>query len=267
MNGLKSREAYIRNSFSGQTLCEIAKNTTMQHIQLKDSRIIVLKPMDKSFIIPGGEGRCPANCDMRVGGNMTSTNNFKILSEKMIERYGTTAILALDKDLVIGFVDFYPQWCPRYYMCRDELIDNGINQLDEIENPPLHSDPVLYVNCLMVKKQYQGNNLSVHLLEFLKEWAQAHGWRKIVAHGCIFSGKAQYQWLVSPKPPRLIWERAGFIAGDYSIFKTESSLESAQQNREWYRIFEFPENVPRDVNPDDDDWHEIFKDYTMICRL
>ena len=240
----------------------------MKYIQLNDSRIIVLKPMDKSFIIPGGDGRCPANCDMRIGVNMIPTDNFRLLSEKMIERYGTTAILAMDKDLVIGFVGFYPKWCPRYEMCNDEQIDEGMNYLDQIENPPLHADPVLYVNCMMVKEQYRGNNLTIHLLEYLKEWAQTHGWRKIVAHGCIFSGKAQYQWLVSPKPPKLIWEKAGFVSADYSVlFKAELSRESAQQNREWYRTFEFPSYVPRDVNPDDEDWYEIFKDYTMICQL
>ena len=239
----------------------------MKHIRLKDSRIIVLKPMDNSFIIQGGEGRCPANCDMRVGGNMTPTKNFEILSKRMIESYGTTAILAMDKDLVVGFVDFCPQWCPRYYMCSDELIDKGINHLDEIENPPLNSDAVLYVNCLMIKEQYRGNKLSIQLLEYLKRWAKEHGWRKIVANGCIFSGKAQYQWLVSPKPPKPIWEKAGFIPGNYSVFKAESSHESAQVGHEWYRTFEFPDFVPRDVNPDDNDWYEIFKDYTMICQL
>ena len=185
----------------------------MKHIQLKDSRIIVLKPMDNSFIIQGGEGRCSANCDMRVGGNMTPTKNFEILSKRMIKRYGTTAILAMDKDLVIGFVDFCPQWCPRYYMCDDKLIDKGMNHLEEIENPPLNSDTVLYINCLMIKEQYRGNKLSVQLLEYLKEWAKENGWRKIVANGCIFSGKAKYQWLVSPKPPKSIWEKAGFIPG------------------------------------------------------
>jgi GNAT superfamily N-acetyltransferase len=239
----------------------------MKHIQLKDSRIIVLKPMDNSFIIQGGEERCPANCDMRVGGNMTPTKNFEILSRRMINRYGTTAILAMDKDLVIGFVDFCPQWCPRYYMCDDELIDKGMNHLEEIENPPLNSDSVLYVNCLMIKEQYRGNKLSVQLLEYLKEWAKENGWRKIVANGNIFSGKANYQWLVSPKPPKPIWEKAGFTPGNYSVFKAESSHESTQANREWYRTYEFTEFFPRDVNPDDKDWHEIFKEHTMVCQL
>ena len=55
--------------------------------------------------------------------------------------------------------------------------------------------------------------------------------------------------------------------GNYSVFKAESSHESAQVGREWYRTFEFPDFVPRDVNPDDNDWYEIFKDYTMICQL
>lgn len=239
----------------------------MKQIRLKDSGHIVLKPMDKSFIIPGGEGRCPANCDMRVGGKMTPTKNYEILSKQMIKRYGTTAIIVMDKDLLVGFVDFRPHWCPQYFICYDELIDKGIKHLDKIKNPPLNPDHVLYVNCLMIKEQYRGNKLSIHLLEYLKEWAKEQGWKKIVAYGCIFSGKAQYQWLVSPKPPKPIWEKAGFVPGDYSAFKAESSHESAQVGREWYRTFDFPDTVPRDVDPDDNNWSEIFKDYTMICEL
>jgi len=120
----------------------------------------------------------------------------------------------------------------------------------------------------MVRHQYRGNNLAVGLLEYLKEWAKANEWRKIVGNGNIFSGRAQYQWLVAPKPPKPIWERAGFVPGDYSDWaKAESSPEDAQQAREWYRSGAFPQFVPKDIDPDDPDWYEIFKDYTMIWEL
>lgn len=240
----------------------------MKQIQLKNSTTIVLKPMDESFILPAGKGRCPVNCDMRIGGELVPTENFRVLNEKMIERYGTTAILAIDNNLVIGFVNFYPTWCPHFDLCQDEQIDEAMDHLDEIDNPSSCDDPALHVRCLMVRHQYRGNNLAVGLLEYLKEWAKANGWRKIVGNGCIFSGKAQYQWLVSPKPPKPIWENAGFVVGDYSDWaKAESSPEATQQAREWYRSGAFPQFVPRDVDPDDPNWYEIFKGYTMICEL
>jgi GNAT superfamily N-acetyltransferase len=240
----------------------------MKNIQLKDSTAIVLRPMDKSFIIPGGYGRCPANCDIRLDGKLTPSDQFRLLSEKLIEHYGTSAILAWDGDLLIGFVSFYPLWCFSFDMCDDEQINEALKHLDDIENRPSNSYPALNVNCLIVKEHYRGNNLAVQLLEYLKEWAKAHDWKLLIAHGCIFSGNAQYQWLISPKPPKYIWGKAGFIASNYSnLLKAESSFESTKRNREWYRTFDLPAYVPRDVNPDDDNWIEIFKDYTMICKL
>ena len=238
-----------------------------KRIELKTSGTVVLEPMVKSFILPAGEGRCPANCDMRIGGELVPTENFRILNEKMIERYGTTAILAIDNDLVIGFVNFHPTWCPHFDLCQDEQIDEAMEHLNEIDNPPLRHDSALHVRCLMVKRQYRGNNLAVALLDYLKEWAKANGWKKIVANGCVFSGRAQYQWLVAPKPPKPVWERAGFVTGDYSDWaKAESSPEDTQRSREWY-IKDLPGFVPRDVDPDSPDWYEIFKGYTMICEL
>ena len=224
--------------------------------------------MTESFIIPGGGGRCPANCDMMIGGKMVPTDAYRTLSEKMIRRYGTTAILAMDQDRVAGFVSFFPSWCPHYDLCNDEQIKEGLDHIDEIEDPPVQFDLALHINCLVIKELYRGNHLSVHLLEYLKDWARVRGWRKIVAFGCIFSGKAQYQWLVSPKPPKPIWEKAGFFPGeDFSIARNGSAYELARKNREWYRTFQLPDNVPRDVDPDAPNWHEIFKDYTMICPL
>jgi|GEM_PF-2453642 len=240
----------------------------MIEIKLEDGRTIQIKPMDKSFIIPGGQGRCPINCDMRVAGEMAPTVKFRTLTEKMIECYGTNTILAMDKDLVVGFVSFFPEWVARYDMCSDEQIDEAMKHLDDIDYPPVQAKPVLHVNCLVVKEKYRGSHLSVHLLEYLKEWARSRGWRKIVAFGCVFSGRAQYQWLISPKPPKPIWEKAGFFPGeDFRIARGGSTYKLAEKNREWYRTYQLPDYVPRDVDPDDPDWYEIFKDYTMICPL
>ena len=241
----------------------------MKEVKLKDGRTIVLRAMTKSDILPGGNGRCPANCRMTLGGNLEPTENFRVLNEEMIDKYGTTAILALDQDFVGGFVNFYPTWCPHFDLCQDNQIDEAMAHLDEIENPPPCDDPALHPRCLMVRKEYRGNNLAVELLNCLKEWAKANGWKKIVGNGCIYSGKAQYQWFVSPKPPRPIWEKAGFGAQDYAPLemKAKSDEGSARRSFEWYKSGDFPKHLPKDVSPDDSDWREIFADYTMVCEL
>lgn len=225
--------------------------------------------MTKKDNLPGGNGRCPVNCKMVIGGALSPTDNFRVLNEEMIEKYGTTAILVVDQDLIVGFVSFYPTWCPNFDMCNDEQIKDGMAHLNEIRNPPPCKDPALHVGCLMVRNEYRGNHLSIALLNYLKDWAKSHGWKKIVGNGCIFSGKAQYQWLVAPKPPKPIWEKAGFIAQDYPPLglKAMSDRESARLSFEWYKSDGFPKHVPRDVSPEDPDWPEIFADYTMVYEL
>ena len=187
----------------------------------------------------------------------------------MIEKYGTTAILAIDQDRVAGFVNFFPTWCPHFDMCQDEQIDEAMTHLDEIANPPKCDDPALHVRCLMIRPEYRGNRLSVELLTCLKEWAKVYGWKEIVGSGCVFSGRAQYQWLVAPKPPKPIWEKVGFTAQDYAPLgmPTVSDEDSARRALAWYNSGEFPSHLPRDVAPGDPDWREIFAEYTMVCEL
>ena len=241
----------------------------MKEAKLKDGRIIQLREMAKKDILPGGNGRCPVNCKMVIGGPLLPTDNFRILNEEMIEKYGTTAILAIDQDLIAGFVNFYPTWCPHFDLCQDEQINEAMTHLKEIRNPPPCDDPALHVRCLMVRKEYRGNRLSIALLNCLKDWAKYRGWKKIVGSGCIFSGRAQYQWLVAPKPPKPIWEKAGFVAKDFPALglKAMSDREGARLSLEWYKSDGFPKQFPKDVNPEDPDWPEIFADYTMVCEL
>ena len=225
--------------------------------------------MGKADVLPGGNGRCPANCRMTVSGEQQSSEDLRLLNEKMIDRYGAMAILALDGDAIAGFVSYFPTWCPHFNICDDGEISEAIGRISDIECPPVCEDPALHVRCLVVRKEFRGNGLAVAMLECLKQWAWDHGWRAIVGNGCIFSGRAQYQWLVSPKPPRPIWEKAGFVPGEYAPLKMTAvcSEESARASRDWYLSYRFPAHVPRDVKADETEWREISADYTMICRL
>ncbi|MDD5677060.1 MAG: GNAT family N-acetyltransferase [Kiritimatiellae bacterium] len=241
----------------------------MKDVKLKDGRKILLREMTKQDILPGGNGRCPVNCKMVIGGTLLPTDNFRILNEEMIKKYGTTAILAIDQDVIAGFVNFYPTWCPHFDLCQDEQINEAMIHLEEIRSPPPCDDPALHVRCLMVRKEYRGNHLSITLLNCLKDWAKSRGWKKIVGGGNMFSGRAQYQWLIAPKPPKPIWEKAGFVAKDFPALglKAMSDREGARLSLEWYKSDGFPKQFPKDVNPEDPDWPMIFADYTMVCEL
>ena len=80
----------------------------MREMRLQDGRMILLREMTKRDMLPGGNGRCPVNCKMVIGGTLAPSDNFRILNQEMIEKYGTTAILAIDQDAIVGFVNFYP---------------------------------------------------------------------------------------------------------------------------------------------------------------
>ena len=241
----------------------------MREIGLKNGQTVILREMTRDDVLPGGNGRCPINCKMILGGDLEPTDNFRVLNEMMIVKYGTTAILALDQDVVAGFVNFFPTWCPHFDICQNEQIDEAMGHREEIANPPDCHDPALHVRCLMVRPEYRGNRLSLELLAYLKDWAGAQGWKKVVGNGCIFSGKAAYQWLVAPKPPKPIWKKAGFKVQDYPPLdmKAISNEESARLSFEWYKSDGFPQHLPRDVATDTPDWREIFADYTVVCEL
>jgi hypothetical protein len=125
----------------------------MRRIELKSGKTIVLREMGRGDILPAGGNRCPTNCAMVLGGAARPTENFRLLSEALIERYGTTAILALDQDMVAAFVNFYPTWCPHFDICSDEQIDAAMSHLADIRNPPPCDDPALHVRCLMVREE------------------------------------------------------------------------------------------------------------------
>jgi hypothetical protein len=92
----------------------------MKELRLKNGQTVILRKMTRDDILPGGNGRCPINCEMILGGDLEPTENLRILNEMMIVKYGTTAILATVKDRVIAFVDFFPTWCPYFDLCQDE---------------------------------------------------------------------------------------------------------------------------------------------------
>jgi len=143
---------------------------------------------------------------------------------KLMQTYGTCAMLAWDADRVVGFVRFYPTVLLSFQeaggMClqqshpagpSDRLVHRRFPPLDEIE------DKQLTVHCAMTCRPYKDaaegkkvgarQGIGQKLVKGLIEWARQHGWKRIVrrAHAdldCMYGiygggGKA-------------FWEKAGF---------------------------------------------------------
>jgi GNAT superfamily N-acetyltransferase len=240
----------------------------MTEIKLTDGRTIVIRPMSAPDAFAAGGGRCPASRLTSLGEGETDGAAQRLFGA-LIEAYGSIAILALDGRTVAGLLTFFPTWCPHVDLCSDGQIADALGRLDEALVPPPMDDPALHVRCLAVHPDYRGHGLALAMLERLKGWARCHGWRTLVANGCIFSGRAAYQWRVAPKPPRPLWERVGFVVSDYPPLglPAVSSPEAARASFDWYLSAGFPSFLERDVPADAPDWREIFADFTMVCRF
>jgi len=66
-----------------QAIISLLTSGKEKWVELKTSGTVILKPMDKSFILPAVPGRCPVNCDMKIGEELVLTENLRILNEKM----------------------------------------------------------------------------------------------------------------------------------------------------------------------------------------
>ena len=116
------------------------------------------------------------------------------LLRKLIQTYGTCAMLAWDGDRVVGFLRFYPKVLSSFPeaggMClqqghpagtSDQLVDRRFPSLDEIENKELT------VHCLMTgtpflgENPYQRKGIGTRMAQALIEWATARGWKAIEA--------------------------------------------------------------------------------------
>ena len=185
----------------------------MKHLALDDGRTITLREMTGDYIIPGGSGRCAVNTRMVVGSDVVPTEEYRALSEVLAEYYGTSVLYALDdENQVIGFVSFYPTWCPHFDICSNEQITEALAELEAIKNPPECDDPALHVRCLVIRHEYQGHGIALELLNYLKEWAKDHGWKKIVGNGGIFSGLAQAD---RPQAARALLGDGGLRGGGF----------------------------------------------------
>jgi GNAT superfamily N-acetyltransferase len=105
--------------------------------------------------------------------------------KRIIDAYGSCAMLAMEGDLVVAHARFYPQIIVNHvaFCCQDPKY--AITQeMAEMDLPAVEdaADRILRINCFLVHKDYRGRGLSHALLEGILEWARSHGWKAVRAH-------------------------------------------------------------------------------------
>lgn len=161
-----------------------------------------ISPMNKSFIL----FRCiqfgllgPSNIEKKIINVKGLTKEQLVRNKKyftrLIDAYGSCAMLALDGGLVVGHARFYPQViCEKYQFCCQDP-KNAITQdmvdtvLPAIENP---EDRILRVNCFLVHKDYRGQGLTHLLIANIIEWAETHKWKIVRAYASPDDYKFSY---------------------------------------------------------------------------
>jgi len=187
---------------------------------------VVIVPMSRDFVVwrclHGGPlsredlEACPS--DLSVDWPTRRAKNVPLL-EKLIDTYGTCAMLARDGDVIVGLVRFYPKWLFEWTgagLCMQQCYPAGPNaELVDVPFPPLAelADKALSVHCmttgspLQASNPYQRKGLASQMVEVLIDWAGEHGWIGIAATACE---EAEILYANSGAASMAFWEKLGF---------------------------------------------------------
>jgi GNAT superfamily N-acetyltransferase len=160
---------------------------------------IIIKPMDRGFILwrclhHGGLSAGSVDSGFPEGwdGNRYRAINVPVL-EKIIDTYGSCAILAWAGEKVIGSLRFYPKWMfiqDQQGLCMQQDYPYGPGeQLLTMDFPALTelTDRTLRIHCLMAGPALQEDNpyrrhgLASRMVEVLYDWARNQGWEALEA--------------------------------------------------------------------------------------
>ena len=146
-------------------------------------------PMDKDFIL----FRCLHNGPLSPSNIETKSMNIASLTKEQIDRnkkllrrlidtYGSCAMLAMEGDSVIAHARFYPQIIyNRFKFCCHDPKHIITQEMVEMNLPPLTNptERILRVTCFFVHKDYRGQGLSHKLINAILEWAKNNGWKSV----------------------------------------------------------------------------------------
>ena len=146
-------------------------------------------PMNKDFIL----FRCLHNGPLSPSNIETKSMNIACLTKEQIERnkkllrrlidtYGSCAMLAMEGDSVIAHARFYPQIIyNRFKFCCHDPKHVITQEMVEMNLPPLTNptERILRITCFFVHKDYRGQGLSHKLIDAILKWAKNNSWKSV----------------------------------------------------------------------------------------
>jgi len=144
-----------------------------------------LCPMNKDFIL-----FCCLHCGLLSPSSIEekcslpkgqSNRNKKFLA-RLIDTYGSCAMLAMEDDSVVAHARFYPQTIYNQFKfcCQDP--NHAITQeMVRMKLPPLENPAarILRITCIFVHMDYQGQGLSHKLIDAILKWAKSNAWKSV----------------------------------------------------------------------------------------
>jgi len=107
--------------------------------------------------------------------------NKKFLT-RLINTYGSCAMLAMEGDSVVAHARFYPQILyDQVKICCQDPNQAITQQMVEMDFPPIENpaDRTLKIACFFVHKDYRGQGLSHKLIDAILEWAKNNAWKSV----------------------------------------------------------------------------------------
>jgi hypothetical protein len=143
------------------------------------------------------------------------------LLKKLIDTYGSAAIIARDRDKVVATLRFYPKALCSFSdasigFCLQQAFPAGPEQdLLMRDFPPVEklTDRTLFAHCMMVispkeePERYRRKGLAVHMAHEMISWAKAHGWDSIET---VAYEEIPLLYAISGAAGRKFWEELGF---------------------------------------------------------
>lgn len=192
---------------------------------------VVIEPMTEEFILwrcLHGGSLSRDSIDWWPSDSKMPWEHFRArnvpLIRKLIEAYGTCAILAYDGEEVVGQLRFYPKAvCSMEragWLClqqdysagpAEDLTDSSFPALAQME------DKTLVVHCLMTgspeqkENPYQRKGIGTRMVRALIKWAKATGWEGIEADSFE---DIPLIYEVTGSAGHTFWEKLGFRIAD-----------------------------------------------------
>jgi len=144
-----------------------------------------IHPMKKDFLL----FRClhsgalrPSTIDEECSLSKEQSDRNKKFLTRVIDSYGSCAMLAVDGESVVAHARFYPQVIyDRFKFCCQDPNHAITQEIAEMKFPRLanQAERDLRITCYFVLEDYRGQGLSHKLIAAVIEWGKNNGWKSV----------------------------------------------------------------------------------------